>query len=356
MDQPDEAEHVLAHVGGLADAVRIDRPPSGPLDLTSQCSTTEPAAHLIPQQPMQAQPFGAALAPVLVEVCKGNLDKVRWFRTDWQRGGALTGYCEWTDDAGIVRPAVVKMPVSPTERRWLVQLSSDEVTPRVYAHGQQLGAYDLCWVVMERLPFGPIGTKWAREGFEIFADAAANFYVSAAVVPTTGPAKIRNWEQMLEKARRHCTPRMLPDSQRWKQALKQANRMLPKWLSDWRNRDMGYWCHGDLHLANAMTRRKPPHGPAVLFDLANVHVGHWVEDAVYLEHLYWSRQETLQGKKPVKLIAHYMHDYGLSPGKDWPTLANIQRALYAMTAPAFLDAEGGRPHAAAALEVLERYL
>ena len=94
----------------------------------------------------------------------------------------------------------------------------------------------------------------------------------------------------------------------------------------------------------------------MLFDLANVRVGHWVQDAVYFEHLYWAHPERLHGHKPVKLIAHYLRDYGLSPGDDWPALANIKRALLAMSAPGVMDAGGGRRQVAASLEVLERYV
>jgi len=345
MDQPEASEHP----GGPTREGRAK-----PIDLTPDASAS--ALESLPNEHVATHPFGATLGPVLVEICGGRLTDLRWFRTDWQRGGALTGYCTWTDDAGTPRDAVVKMPVNPAERRWLVQLSADEVTPRVYAHGRELGGYDLAWVVMERLPYGPVGSKWGADAFELLADAAANFYASARLIPVVGKARQRDWEGVLKKAREHATPRMLPQSQRWKKALKTASRKLPAWLDVWRGRPMDFWCHGDLHLGNAMTRHKPPHGPAVLFDLANVHVGHWIEDAVYFEHLYWARQSVLNGKKPVNLIAHYMRDFDVSPGEDWPELANVKRALLAMTAPANMDAEGGARHTAAALEMLERYV
>ncbi len=344
MDQPDALEHVHGLVGD-------DQAP--PADLSPH--DNQPLESL-PDAPSALQPFGAALAPVLLEVCGDRLRNVRWFRTDWQRGGALTGYCDWIDDDGATREAVVKMPVPPAERRWLVRLSSDEVTPRVYAHGTALGGYDLAWVIMEKLPYGPVGRKWGAHAVELLAEAAAHFYASARVVPPEGQPKRRDWPELLKRARDHATPRMVPHAQRWKQALKQAGRKLDGWLDTWRGRPHDTWCHGDLHLGNAMTRVAPPDGPAVLFDLANVHAGHWVEDAVYFEHLYWARPERLGGHKPVKLIAHYLKEYGISPGEDWPELANLKRAMLAMAAPGLMDTEGGRVQVEAALEVLERYV
>ena len=344
MDQPD----ALEHVPGL-----VSRDQAPPADLSSH--DTSPLAPPPTDEPV-TQPFGAALAPVLLEICGDRLQRVRWFRTDWQRGGALTGFCDWIDDQGQTREAVVKMPVPPAERRWLVRLSSDEITPRVYAHGTSLGGYDLAWVIMERLPHGPIGRKWDGQMVPLLAEAAAHFYASTRVVPPEDEPKRRDWPTLLRHARDHATPQMLPEAQRWKKALKAADRKLDGWLEAWRARPHDTWCHGDLHLGNAMTRVAPPGGPAVLFDLANIHTGHWVEDAVYFEHLYWANPDRLGGHKPVKLVAHYLKEFGLSPGDHWPELANLKRALLAMAAPGLMDLKGGKPHVEAALQILERYL
>lgn len=105
-------------------------------------------------------PFGASLEPFLRDACENRLSTVNWFRTDWQRGGALTGYATYRDDAGKDQNVVVKLPVGPTERRWLARLgrTSNGVVPRVWATGQSLGEYDMAWVVMEQLPHGPLGS------------------------------------------------------------------------------------------------------------------------------------------------------------------------------------------------------
>ena len=351
MDQPEAPEHVI----GLGDPLPAQANPDASAQdaKPSQPQPASPSPQPIPDDtPMQ--PFGSALAPVLLQVCNGQLGNLHWFRTDWQRGGALTGYADWRDERGEIKQAVVKMPVPPAEQRWLVQLARENVTPDIFAHGQTLGGYDLAWVVMERLPFGPLGSKWSAASFEHLADATARFYAHARHVPLTDPKAPRDWHAQLKRAREHISRDTIANSQRWRKALKKAGKKLPGWLDAWHARDKGYWCHGDLHLGNAMTRHEPPMGPAVLFDLATVHPGHWVEDAVYLEHLYWTNRAGLYNTKPVKLIAKRMHDHGITPGDHWPDLANIYRALLAMVAPAYRNKPGGNAQAAASLEVLER--
>lgn len=348
MDQPDTPEHPTglgAHATQAGDSFH------------THCEPVE----VLPRSPSPAplpadapiSPFGAMLAPVLIELCEGRLANLNWFRTDWQRGGALTGVATWHDEQGE-HDVVVKFPVPPTERRWLVQLSSDDVTPRIFAHGSELGGYDLAWVIMERMPHGPIGKAWGAQGYELIAEAAANFYARAQLIPMGDPPQPRQWAGLLKRAKASISKDTIDDSQRWRKALKQAGKQLPDWLKTWNARDTGFWCHGDLHPGNAMTRAPAPEGPAVLIDLAGVHPGHWVEDAIYLEHLYWASPKAIYGVNPAKQIAAYLRDYGLSPGHNWPDLANIYRALLAMTAPAQRHNNLSSGHVAAALNVLER--
>jgi len=356
MDQPDTPEHYTSL--GPAPAQAMNPSPSTPAPV--EVPRTEPV-EVLPRSPSPAplpqdaalHPFGETLAPVLLELCDGKLANLNWFRTDWQRGGALTGYATWADDTAS-HHAVVKFPVPPTERRWLVQLSSDDVTPRVFAHGSELGGYDLAWVVMERLPHGPFGCTWGARAYDLLAEAVANFYARARLIPMGDPPPPRDWAGLLKRAKQSISKDTIADSQRWRKALKKVNKKLPDWLEVWNARDTGFWCHGDLHPGNAMSRIPAPDAAAVLFDLANVHAGHWVEDAVYLEHLYWASPASLHGAKPVKQIAHYLRDYGLAPGHNWPELANIYRGLLAMTAPISRNANAGMAHTAASLKVLER--
>jgi len=121
--------------------------------------------------------FGTELEPVLHQACGGRLSAVRWFRTDWQRGGALTGHATYHTEDGQTRETVLKLPVPPRERYWLNQLQAHgEVVPRIYAHGEQLNGYDLAWVVMEALPHGPLGPHWQGVEFDLLTEAAARFY------------------------------------------------------------------------------------------------------------------------------------------------------------------------------------
>lgn len=358
MDQPDTPEHCQSLGSDPAQAI-IPAPTAHiPVEVTCtepiEVKPRSPSPAPLPQNTPIA-PFGAALAPVLLELCAGNLSQPNWFRTDWQRGGALTGYATWHDETGE-HDAVVKFPVPPKERRWLVQLSSDDVTPRVFAHGSELGGYDLAWVVMERLPHGPLGTPWGAKAYGLIAEAAANFYARARLIPMGDPPPPRDWAGLLKSAKSSISKDTIDHSQRWRKAFKQVKKKLPDWLEIWNARDTGYWCHGDLHPGNAMSRTPAPDGPAVLFDLACVHPGNWVQDAVYLEHLYWSAPKSLHGANPVKQIAQHLRDYGLSPGHNWPELANIYRGLLAMTAPTQQSAYTGSGHTAAALNVLERLM
>jgi len=305
--------------------------------------------------------FGAQLEPVLLAQCGGRLSRVNWFRTDWQRGGALTGYATWSGDDGQDHAVVVKMPVPPREALWLGRLQSDDgeatrVVPRVYARGEALGGYDLAWVVMERLPHGPLGATWEGREFDLLIEAAGRFYEAADQFAPTGEAQQRDWRALFEQARRAVRDKALPEAQRWSKALKKAHRRLKKWIAVWEDRPVEGWCHGDLHLANALTREPPPHGPALLIDPAEVHAGHWVEDAVYLEHLYWGRDDRLAGRDLVKAIARARKEYGLGVESEWPRLADLRRVLLAGGAPAYLASEGGRVHLHAALDVLEAAL
>ncbi len=316
--------------------------------------THDPTHH--PHQPEPGHaPMGAMLEPVLQQACDQRLSNISWFRTTWQRGGAATGYATFRDDAGIEQLVVVKMPVPPNELRWLEYLQPyPNVAPKLFAHGSTLGSYDLAWVVMERLPHGPMNSQWAGHEFDMLIEAAGRFYQATAAAAVGELPKEKDWKKILDMARRHIAEdHDVQHEQRWKNALKRSQKKLPAWLSIWNNRPRHHWIHGDLHLANALTRSPAPQGPAVLIDFAEAHPGHWVEDAVYFEHLYWARKQRLGGRKLVSQLAHERKKLGLHVDADWPTLAATKRALLAMSTPAMLQADGDRHHVEAALAVLE---
>ncbi|MEM8496163.1 MAG: hypothetical protein AAF663_12345, partial [Planctomycetota bacterium] len=156
-------------------AIRQARPAaisaSAPPDASAEGGDEPPTeAPIAPQPALDGAMFGTQLEPILREQLNGRLSSVSWFRTDWQRGGALTGFATYTDDQGQPQDVVVKMPVPPRERAWLKRCQEHPhrdplcaFTPELYAHGDTLNGYDLAWVVMEKLPYGPLnanGSDW----------------------------------------------------------------------------------------------------------------------------------------------------------------------------------------------------
>ncbi|MBH06559.1 MAG: hypothetical protein CMJ20_09580 [Phycisphaeraceae bacterium] len=299
-------------------------------------------------------PFGAGLESTLRKMCNGKLSAIHWFRTDWQHGGALTGYATYHDDQ-CEKQVVVKLPVPPIELTWLVRLQgTQEVVPKVFAQGEVLNGYDMAWLVMERLEYGPLGSAWGGAQFNLLAEAAARFYAAAKKFPAEPAARQTDWNQMLDRSRHSLKSLHTQNKQRWNKALRQTRHKISKWIELWNTRDTHHWCHGDLHLGNAMTRQQPPHGPALLIDFALAHPGHWVEDAIYFEHLYWSTPG--RGRKLCKLIAHARKEFGLTADPNWSQLAQALRALSAMTTPIRANIEGTSRQLNAALQVLEAEL
>lgn len=309
----------------------------------------------LPSGNLAHSPLAGAMAPLLVDACGGRLRDIHWYRTDWQRGGALTGYATFeSDDAGAV-DVVIKLPVPPAELTWLKRLQTAEnVVPKLFGSGSELGQYDMAWVVMERLAHGPLGMKWNGAEFDLLIEAAGRFYLAAGGHPVDGQARSRDWEAIIKLARDKVRQHSVPDESQWAKTLKAAQKKLKGWVDLWHDRPIEDWCHGDLHLANAMTRVAPPEGPALLFDFALTRPGHWVEDAVYFEHLFWSQSDRLGGRKLCKMIARERKRLGLKNDPNWADYAQVRRALLALATPASLDQRGDPAHLQAALEVLQR--
>jgi hypothetical protein len=312
--------------------------------------------------------LGAALGPTLRDVCQGRLGEIAWFRSAWQKGGAATGFAPWRMDDGTALEAMVKLPVGPVEHHWTCLLGTVEhtrwdesaacPTPRVLASGRTLGGYDLAWLVVERLPGQPLSSDMRETTVLELLAAAVGFYQSARHAEAVARERVQphaDWATLLEKGRGIIRVQTTPEAQRWNEAIKKVQKILPRLESRWAARAIDTWCHGDLHPGNAM-RRGGPAGRCVLIDLALVHAGHWVEDAVYIERMYWGRPEMLHGVRPVSTIAKCMRDNGMHPDPDYADLANIRRVLMAASSPAFLEHEGHPRYVHAALEVLERLL
>jgi hypothetical protein len=311
----------------------------------------------------QADPrsLAASLAPVLTEACGGRLSPITWYRADWQRGGAATGTARFLRDEGGTAEVVVKLPVVPRERLWVSRLQDEQgqqgpVAPRLYASGDELGGYDLAWMVIERVPHGPLGAQWHDDHAARMAEAAARFYASALQYPVDQAAREEPWEALVEDSRQSLRINDVPRRSQWQAAVKKLRSRLGAIVREWEARDTGQWLHGDLHLANAMSRVSLESGPVCLIDFGEVRSGHWVEDAVYLERQLWARPKRLKARKPVREVAAARRALGLVVDEDYPRLAMIRRALMAATAPKFLKSEGDPRHLDACLDWLERGL
>ena len=318
----------------------------------------------ITDRPQDQRALAATLEPVLRESCQNCLGPLTWFKTDWQRGGAATATAEFAiASGGDPVPVVVKLPVVPRELTWTQRLQvpdaqpdEDPVVARLLASGMELGGYDLAWMVIEKLPHGPLGMHWDDEHIPRIAEAAVHFQLDASHFPITQPAKREPWDELIPKARQNVKDNALQHTQRWNQALKALSARLDGLVHEWRARAIADWLHGDIHLANAMARSADPSAPVVLVDLAEVHPGHWVEDAIYLERQLWPRPERMKQHKPMRSFVDARRRHGLPVDDDYPRLAHIRRILLAATAPCYLKSEGHPVYLEACLDRLEASL
>lgn len=312
--------------------------------------------------PDAALSLAATLAPALGEACDNRLSDIRWFKTDWQRGGAATGAAALEQDGRAV-PVVVKLPVVRRELLWTQRLqeaaaaeSANGAAPRLFASGEALGDYDLAWIVIERFEHGPLGLHWHEQHVPRIAHAVASFQKAALNFRVDQPPRVENWAQIVDEAAESVKLNIEDEKKRWTNALKSLRSQLDALVDEWNARPTDAWLHGDVHLANAMSRDGMEHGSVSLIDLAEVHAGHWIEDAIYLERQLWSRPERMKPHKPVKAIAAARKAMGLPVEKNHARLAMIRRALLAGTAPKFIRTEGHPRHLRACLDWLERSL
>ncbi|HCA38727.1 MAG TPA: hypothetical protein DEO92_03490 [Phycisphaerales bacterium] len=302
------------------------------------------------------------LLPTLQKACDGRLGEVSWFRADWQRGGASTGRAIWTSSGTSPREVIVKFPVVPRELYWTRRLQNAKgtppaVVPQLLASGTSLGNYDLAWIVIERLPYGPLGLRWHKNHIERIAKAAATFQAETADLPVAEEGqRVEDWATLLDQSRASLRDNSIASGPAWTEAVKRVQRTHDDLVERWRARDTTHWIHGDLHLANALSRDSAQSGDVILIDLAEVRPGHWTEDAVYLERQLWGRPDRLDATRPVREMARARRRMSLPVRKDAHELADVRRILMAATAPAFLSTEGHPRHLAGALSQLQTAL
>lgn len=320
-----------------------------------------------------AHALASSLGPALRQACDGRLGEINWFRAAWQHGGAATGFALFTLPDGRTIETLVKLPVGAIEFRWtcgLGTLDADDATraellatPRVLASGPEVGGHDLAWLVVEKLHGHPLSQGMNADDVLGLLQAACDFHETAGRVrPQIDPPKVMDWESSIERSRAKARDGAISEGQKWNEAIKHVQRVLPRLLAKWNHRACGWWCHGDLHPGNAMRRVRPggddspAGGRVVLIDLALVHSGHWVEDAVYLERQYWGRAELLHGVKPVSTLARLRRERGLPVEDHYMDIANIRRVLMASLVPLFMEREGNTKYMHAALETINNLL
>ncbi len=354
----------------MGDGVPDQRAFAGPATSPPSARSLSPDKPSIPSSPCggESSSLAAMLCPVLRQICDGRLSAVQWFRSAWQAGGASTGTATYQVTPSRAVEVVVKLPVGPREYEWTTgagRCAPDTEdhhgpTPRVLAAGTELGGYDLAWLVVEKLDGQPVSAMLSKDTIEGLLQAAADWYCAASSLrelDKAGPPPTEDWMGLIAKGRAAVRNNAIPNEQRWNEALKQTQRILPRLLAIWQARSINAWCHGDLHPGNAMMRRLPHRSPScVLIDLALVHAGHWIEDALYLERLFWAKPELLFGVKVVATLARFRRERGLETSDDYGAVAQIRRILMAATVPAFLEHEGHPKYVHAALETLERTL
>ncbi len=310
-----------------------------------------------------ARSLAASLLPHLKDACQGHLKKVIWFKADWQRGGAATGRGRWVPKTGDPMDVIIKIPVRPRELTWLHRLQQTEpdspepVVPRLLGSGTTLGGYDLAWVVIEKIEHGPLGMRWHKNHVRRIVEAATRFSKEADAWPVSGAdPRYEDWDRMIDQARSSVRTNEPANQVQWSNALKRLAHGVDELVERWRARETDHWIHGDLHLANALSRDGMQHGPVTLIDMAEVRPGHWLEDAVFLERQLWAVPERLVTSKPVKAMASARRRCGLGVEDHWVDLAMIRRALMAGTAPTFIRSEGHPRFFKACLHQLERSL
>ncbi len=305
-----------------------------------------------------AHALGPQLEPALKASCDGKLHDIRWFRTDWQRSGAATGYA-LADIAGEERKVVIKAPVGPRELMVTRDLAETTApTPGVAFCDESMGGWDLAWVVMEHLPGDPLAAHLRAEVFQELAEAAVRFYTVAA--ETWSEPKLRpepDWPGLIERSLIAVRDQQLDHVDRWQPLIDRAAQHWDALTGAWISRPIDCWCHGDLHPGNLMRRAEgSPWGPAgpVLLDFAEARTGHWTEDAIILERLFWARPDLLESARPVGALIDARRSAGIEHTDEDEFYLQLRRLLVGATAPALLARDGHPAYIEAALGYLER--
>ncbi|WP_157683488.1 phosphotransferase [Microlunatus soli] len=173
---------------------------------------------------------------------------------------------------------IVKIGVSPSQRWWTEAISREDpaLAPILFASGGRLGDIDLGWMVSERLP-GGLHAGWHGQEFTMLMAAAARFHRFARRHPS-GPHSVTTAGDVASWIDSAIT-RGVPGP---------AAALLGSVDQDWELVSQACppeICHGDLHMANVLSRTPAPQlSDALLIDFEPCLMP-WVFEAAYCQVL-----------------------------------------------------------------------
>lgn len=211
---------------------------------------------------------------VRAEPALQGLTDLAVFGAEWGTSG-LHFAGKWTgSDADVV----LKVGVSESQRWWIETIAKDEpsLAPMLFASGGRLSDTELGWILTERLP-GGLHPGWNGLQFGMLMAAGARFQRFARKHPN-GPHYATTADHVASWIRSAIA----------RDAPGPAASLLEKLDQDWKfvcDACPPEICHGDLHMANVLSRTPAPQlSDALLIDF-EPSLMPWAFEAAYCQVL-----------------------------------------------------------------------
>jgi hypothetical protein len=232
-------------------------------------------------------------------------------RPEHTRSLFLTG-----TDSATGMPAFVKLNISPWELYWMRALGAHapDLAPRVLASGEQLGGYELRWLVLEKVPYR-LSQAWGERTYDLLAEAAVRFHMAAQSIDRrfTGIECLDATQRWIELGLREGCPGPL---------IRVLERLQHDW--DWVTITCGLEvCFGDLTPVNALCHTPPPDGECALLIDPIPRVAPWAWDAAYCQ--------TISANSDVRMV-HRMAEIRRQCGLHAPEGPDLDRLAVIMLA------------------------
>jgi hypothetical protein len=175
-------------------------------------------------------------------------------------------------------PVIVKLSVDPWERYWMTSIdrTAPGLVSRVFAGGECIGPYPLCWLALEHVPYA-LSHDWGDRMYELLAEAAVRFQAAARVIDRryVGMVCYHSTQANLEQAQREGCPGPVQ---------RVIDRLDEDW--NWVNAQCGLEvCFGDLTMGNAASVTPPPTGEQIRLIDPLPRIAPWAWDAAYCQTL-----------------------------------------------------------------------